>query len=130
MGSRGRNAQSLAFPSSRPAPPADLTKEQAEEWNAIVARMPADWFPRETHPLLSQYCRVAASCRRLAKERDKLERAPTLNLGSYERVARLLSRETALLASLATKMRLSQHSTYDKKKSKGPVAKAPWQDQS
>jgi len=33
---------------SRPDAPVDLTDEQAAEWRAIVNRMPADWFTRET----------------------------------------------------------------------------------
>lgn len=113
---------------ARPAAPADLTPVQAEEWEAIVDRCPANWFPRETFPLLAQYCRYAVSVRRLGKVRDKLERAKTFDLTTYERVAKLIGRETQLLASLATKMRLSQHATYDKKKSKGPTAARPWED--
>jgi len=34
-----------------------LTDEQAEEWRAVVSRMAADWFPRETHGMLLAYCR-------------------------------------------------------------------------
>ena len=37
--------------------PAELTAEQADEWQAIVKRMPGNWFTRETHPLLVQYSR-------------------------------------------------------------------------
>lgn len=140
MGARGRRsaaaltivpdrAPSLRVGKSRrPAAPADLTAEQAAEWDAIVARCPADWFPRETYPLLAQYCCAAVSVRHLGKVRDRLEAAKKFDLATYERVAKLIGRETQLLASLATKMRLSQHATYDKKKSKGPVVAAPWED--
>jgi hypothetical protein len=34
---------------ARPDAPYDLTDEQSDEWWAVVNRMPADWFPRETH---------------------------------------------------------------------------------
>jgi len=113
---------------NRPAAPPDLSAEQAAEWDAIVARCSADWFPRETFPLLSQYCRLAVSVRRLGKVREKLECAKRFDLTTYERVSKLLGRDTQLLASLATKMRLSQHATYDKKKSKGPTLPAPWEE--
>ena len=113
----------------RPEAPKELTEEQAAEWRLIVARMPADWFPRETHPLLAQYCRCAASVRRLGKVRDRLERAKRFDLDMYERVAKLIGREAQQLASLATKMRLSQHATYDKKKSKGPSIRPPWEEE-
>jgi ribosome biogenesis SPOUT family RNA methylase Rps3 len=115
----------------RPEPPRDLTPEQAVEWRAIVAGMPADWFRRETYPLLSQYCRCAVSVRKLGKVRDQLERAKRFNVTMYERVAKLIGREAQQLQSLATKMRLSQHASYDKKKSKGPSSSAPppWEDE-
>jgi hypothetical protein len=32
----------------RPDPPGELTDEQATEWRAIVNRLGASWFPRET----------------------------------------------------------------------------------
>ena len=35
------------------------------EWCAVVNRMPADWFPRETHGMLVQYCRLIVGARRL-----------------------------------------------------------------
>ena len=49
----------------RPAPPAELSDEEAEEWRAVVGRMPADWLARETYPLLVQYCRHVVSARRI-----------------------------------------------------------------
>ena len=112
----------------RPVPPADLTAEQAEEWQAIVARCPVDWFPRETYPLLAQYCRSAVSLRWLAKLRDRLEQANRFNLEEYVEVSKLIRGEAAVIASLATKMRLSQHASYDRKKAKGPTIPAPWED--
>jgi phage terminase small subunit len=50
----------------RPDAPAELTAEQADEWRAIVKRMPGNWFTRETHPLLVQYCRTITRLRQLA----------------------------------------------------------------
>lgn len=44
---------------TRPDPPDEyrLSDEQTAEWWSVVNRMPADWFPRETHALLAQFCR-------------------------------------------------------------------------
>ena len=50
-----------------PEPPEDQTEEQAAEWRAVVARMRADWFPRETHGLLALYVRHACIARRIAR---------------------------------------------------------------
>jgi hypothetical protein len=136
MGRRGRTSAAAAelhlvqggADQRRPDPPAALTAEEAEEWRAIVGRMPADWFPRETHPLLAAYCGHAVAARRLALAARRLERARKFDLDQYERVSKLLGRETQLLSSLATRMRLTQHSSYDRKKAKGPSAPPPWED--
>lgn len=138
MGARGRKSSAAlaivpgkraeAVDPHRPAPPDDLTEAQANEWRAIVQRMPKDWFPRETHPLLAAYCRHAVSLRFLSGVMAKIEAAKKFDMDDYERVAKLIGRETQLLASLATKMRLSQHATYDKKKSKGPSTPRPWEE--
>ena len=42
---------------ARAPAPDELTAEEREEWRAIVNRLPADFFPRETWPLLAQLCR-------------------------------------------------------------------------
>jgi hypothetical protein len=57
----------------RPDAPYDLTDEQAAEWWAVVNRMPADWFKRETFPLLTQYCRHIIAARRIAKLLEALQ---------------------------------------------------------
>jgi hypothetical protein len=88
MGMRGpKSGAALASPTiadlrgdARPEPPADLTEEQAAEWEAVVARLPADWFPRESHGLLAQYCRHVCTARRLARMLAEVEAAPELNI--------------------------------------------------
>jgi chaperone required for assembly of F1-ATPase len=59
----------------RPDAPYDLTDEQAQEWWAVVNRMPADWFPRETHGMLAQYCRHVVRARRVAQMLDAMEKS-------------------------------------------------------
>src|SRR5688572_25884624 len=76
MGNRGRkSAESLAVATitgpveivQRPDAPYDLTDEQVDEWRAVVASLPADWFQRGNHALLSQYCREVVTARRVAQ---------------------------------------------------------------
>jgi hypothetical protein len=58
MGIRGPQSSAAAVIRSvaelrgdaRPEPPADLTEDQADEWRAVVDRLPADWFPRTADP--------------------------------------------------------------------------------
>lgn len=126
MGNRGRvSAAALTVISPggietvrRPEPPIELTDEQAEEWRAIVNRMPADWFTRETAPLLVQYCRTIVRARRLAQLLNNTEKSEELDVKEYRDLLRSEAEQSGVLMSLATKMRISQQSTYDKSKKK------------
>jgi chaperone required for assembly of F1-ATPase len=111
----------------RPDAPYDLTDEQSEEWWAVVNRMPADWFTRETHGLLAQYCRHVVSARHVAQLIAKAEKAKTLDIDEYNQLLIMQEREGRALSSLATRMRISQQGSYDAKKSKGKVVtENPW----
>lgn len=135
MGERGRkSAASLSVigPGGveavrRPEPPDELTDEQADEWRAVVNRLPAEWLPRETHPLLTQYCRHVVMSRRIAQLVDAAERADDLDIDEYDRLGKMMERESRIIASLATKMRISQQATYDPKRKKGSQVKKPWE---
>lgn len=111
----------------RPDAPYDLTNEQAEEWWAVVNRMPADWFPRETHGMLAQYCRHVVAARKVADLITDFERGKTLDIEAYDRLLKMQEREGRAISSLATRMRISQQATYDKTRKKPPVQKRPWE---
>ena len=111
---------------ARPQPPSELSSEQGDEWRAIVARLPAEWFTRETHAMLAQYCRHVVAARRVAQLIDAEEAKSSLDVESYDRLLKMQDREGRALSSLATRMRITQHSTYDKTKRKPLAAPAPW----
>jgi hypothetical protein len=146
MEGRGRkSAASLSVISSngieaieRARPPEELTQEQKFEWVSVVNRMPAEWFPRETQALLAQYCRHIVSARRVANMIDSLEAELAKEEGAtaevilgaskaFDRLYKMQEREGRAISSLATKMRLSQQSTYDKSKRKPGQTKKPWE---
>lgn len=135
MGTRGReSAASLTVIGlggiesvRRPDPPGELTQEQAGEWQAVVNRLPADWFPRETLPLLAQYCRHVVASRHIAQLIDEAESGDSLDLDKYDMLLRMQEREGRALSSLATRMRLTQQATYDPKRKKPAQEKPPWQ---
>ena len=135
MGTRGReSAASLTVIGlggiesvQRPGPPGELTQEQADEWQAVVNRLPADWFPRETLPLLAQYCRHVVASRHIAQLIDEAESGDSLDLDKYDMLLRMQEREGRALSSLATRMRLTQQATYDPKRKKPAQEKPPWQ---
>lgn len=150
MGSRGRtSAAELSVISGsgvetirRPEPPVDLTDDEAEVWRTVVNRLPSDWFPAETLPLLAQYARHTIASRRVARMIEQLDEeiaksikdgvsAGEAVLGSakmLDRLYKMQERESRCLSSLATKMRISQQTTYDKSRKKGIAApRKPWE---
>jgi len=44
-------------PGTQPEPLEELSAEERTEWRKFVGRMPPDWFPPETWPMLAQLCR-------------------------------------------------------------------------
>ena len=106
--------------------PYDLTDEQTEEWWAVVNRLPADWFPRETHGVLAQYCRHVIAARRVA-QLVAAEEAGEFDLDRYDQLLRMQEREGRALSSLATRLRITQQATVDKRTQKPAQAKKPWE---
>lgn len=111
----------------RPVAPDILTDEQAEEWDCVVSRMPADWFPRETHGLLIQYCRHVVTARRVAELIENEQGAEVLDIENYDRLLKMQEREGRALSSLATRMRISQQAKFDKTKKTPKTVRKPWE---
>ena len=134
MGSRGRTSSAaiaVIGPHGvetirRPEPPEELTDEQATIWRMVVNRLPADWFPAETHGLLMQYCRCVIRCRRLAELIDAAEKAEDFDAKEYRDLLRSEEQQSQAMTRLSTKMRINQQSSYDKSKRKPAPGKRPW----
>ena len=135
MGARGRvSAASLGVVQidavqriQRPNAPGDLTDEQADEWDAVVGRLPADWFQRETHGLLAQYCRHVVAARRVAQLVAATEAEADLDLARYDALLKMQEREGRALSSLATRLRITQQATMSEKARKPSQVKKPWE---
>lgn len=120
---------------ARPTCPHDLNDEESEIWFTVVNRLPADWFPAETHPLLIQYCRTVVQSRRVAEliekatsDLDPETKEPTLSVAGYDRLLKMQARQSATLAMLATKMRISQQATTNHRGNKKQISpKKPWE---
>ncbi len=113
---------------ARPDAPYDLTDEQSEEWWAVVNRLPADWFPRETHGLLAQYCRHVVAARRVAQLVTACEEeGKVLDLARYDQLLRMQEREGRALSSLATRLRITQQATVSPKTQKPGAVRKPWE---
>lgn len=117
MQQRGRKsaaqveAQSALAIVQRPEAPLDLTPEETDVWCATVDAMPADWFPRETWPLLKQYCRHEVCARRVAQLIDAAMASDPLDTGALKDMLAMQARETASLKAMAAAMRLAQQSS-------------------
>lgn len=112
----------------RPDAPYDLTDEQSEEWWAIVNRMPADWFPRETHAMLADLCRHIVKSRRIAQLVQDAESAEELDVGLLDKLYKMAERESRAITSLSTKTRISQQATLTKRADKGSRGvRKPWE---
>lgn len=112
----------------RPDAPYDLTDEQSTEWWAVVNRLPADWFPRETHSVLAQYCRHVVSARRVAKLIEDAESGDKIDVDLLDKLYKMQEREGRAISSLATRMRITQQATSTHRADKGSKGvRKPWE---
>ncbi|MGY6517388.1 MAG: hypothetical protein ACXIUZ_01610 [Lysobacteraceae bacterium] len=99
--------------SSRLPPPASLTPTQAARWTSVLAAKPSTWMDAATAPVLKEYVRAEAMC-------DVLAGRITDALAAGERAAAktlldLRDREARRMASIATKLRMTQQTQYTHK---------------
>lgn len=112
----------------RPDAPYDLTDEQSTEWWAVVNRMPADWFPRETHGMLADYCRHVVKSRRIAQLVDDAESQDAIDVDRLDKLYKMAERESRAASSLATRMRISQQATVRAEQARKPAqVERPWE---
>jgi hypothetical protein len=89
--------------------------------------MSADWFPRETRGMLSQYCRHVVSARRVAQLIEQAMKGELLDIDGYNQLLIMQEREGRALSSLATRMRLSQQATVRAEQAHKPLQMdKPW----
>ena len=125
---RGRkSAASLAVVQSpletiqRQLAPGELNDEEVEVWSAVVNDQAADWFSPSTVPVLAAYCRHTIAARRVAEYIEKATSDPDLSISDYDRLLKMQERESRAIASLATKMRMTQQSTRTDRGNKKPT---------
>jgi len=116
----------------RPEPTPDMTQEQGEVWQSVVNRLPAEWFPAETLPMLAQYCRHVVSSRHVAQLIERAMSDGEFDLDEYNRLLIMQEREGRAMSSLASRMRLTQQSSLhfekaQRKKRVVPEAAKLWE---
>ncbi len=111
----------------RPRAPHDLTDEETEVRAAVTGSEAADWFTPATVPLLAQYCRHVVRARHVAEWIEAATSSKDLSIEDYDRLLKMQARESAALAQLATKMRISQQSTTNHRGNKKQASWKPWE---
>lgn len=130
-----RSAADLAVvpPSSPrpPNPPAELGREERDEWKAIVEEsgLPARYFGREHYGLLTAYCRHVVSSRRVSKLVEAHEDLESgAGLKRYGKLLEMHRGETKMISLLAQKLRIAHSSRYRGERAvERRTAPAPWQ---
>ena len=96
----------------RPAPPSELTAEQASVWRDTVNAMPSDWFGGESFAVLADYCRHVVRARRLDAEIEK-QTASGIDATLIERLYAMAEREGRAVLAHARSLRLTVQAKYD-----------------
>lgn len=116
----------------RPQAPSELTKDQREIWNRVVAAEAADWFKTAAgQQLLAMYCRHVATAAKLESIIDDAWKDDDATPAQVDRLLKMRDRETRASVTLATKMRLTNQSRYTAEKA-GTAARSvekerkPW----
>ena len=93
---------------TRPNAPEGFTPKQAELWRNVVNTKPPEWFESDSFPLLKAYCLSAC------QYDDLIAELPSHEISSVEfnRILGMVKEQALLIATLATKMRLTQQSRY------------------
>lgn len=117
MGARGpKSAAELAVVHTltRKAPPAPdrLTKDQAEIWNRLAASKPPQHFAADDLPLLAELCRAYDAADKIAVRIDK--HISTASAETLQTLMGLRDKESRRAVALATKLRMTSQSRYDK----------------
>lgn len=107
-----RSAAALRAGSAPPAAPKHLSKAAAAVWTEIAASKPADFFDAGARVLLENYCEGAVHMRAIAKKLAGYRKAGAWEEAkAWEKRLNLIS---AMLTTLATKLRLSVQAVVDR----------------
>jgi hypothetical protein len=101
---------------ARPKAPADMSAQQMDIWNAVVATEPAGFFSSDALcALLADYCRHRDSCETISNvinqfDSEWLKRED----GSkrFDNLLRMREREARCVLRCATKLRITNQSRY------------------
>jgi hypothetical protein len=99
------------IPGTQPEPLEELNEEERVEWRKFTSRMPIDWFPPETWPMLAQLCSHICQARwvRQCLQEVRAGLLDPTDDDALERLCRLQSlhdREGRAITALMVRLRL------------------------
>ena len=116
---------------------ADLDTFEASVWADVVGNLPKDWFGPETAALLVAYCRHSKMAKMIDDELGDLDPSTLKTdegLKRLDKLGTMRDKQTRVIVSLATKMRLTQQATRHPetagtaKRSAESGMPKPWED--
>ena len=117
MGARGPKSTAqlatVTMMTKRPPPPsAALTADQSEIWKRLATAKPPEHFTADDLPMLAELCRAYDAADKLAVRIDK--GIETYLAESLQKLTGMRDKESRRAMALATKLRMSAQSRYDK----------------
>jgi hypothetical protein len=94
----------------RVRPPAELTREQSEEFERVVATMPAEWFVPANVSMLAQYARHVIMARRIAELIEGMTSGEVGDIAGLAKLQRAQIAESKIIHQLMTAMRMTPQS--------------------
>src|SRR5262245_49403387 len=111
------------LPGFKPPPPDRLRPDMRKVWTDTVGRMPAGWITLEHLPVLEEYCRIVCFVRDRGEWLNGQDPATTPDPKKYGVISREYARLTALMNSLANRLRLTVSSQRDVRNSRAKIGR-------
>jgi hypothetical protein len=135
MNSRKRGRRSAAdlatlspvYTVPRQSLPPELAGDEAEEYLAIINAEEASWFTRGNRPLLVQYVRHVVQARRISELLDGCIGRRETQLEYYLGLLTAQQRESAMIATLSTKLRLTPQAVRNPRGNLNSGQSPPWE---
>jgi phage terminase small subunit len=99
-------AQNAPPPPPHPEPPAYFSPAAAEHWREIVASKPYDYFDAANRHLLEALCVTISVADAVWAEIHACDPSDPKQLSRYQRLVRIATRQSSMMAMLLSKLRL------------------------
>jgi hypothetical protein len=97
-------------------------------WEEVTSCYPADWFNIGNAHILGQYCRHVVAARHVAELIERVIGYRDFDIRAYKALLETQAKETSLMCSVATKLRITPQSTLNHRGNQVPMMlNKPWE---